>query len=176
MQNPLYEPEYHEAEEIHAYYDDLLADPEPPEDLETMTTQTGALGFQKGYQAALKDIHTALNNGGEAAVWQWLMDNELAADGTTEQERLDEWQAKSEQEAEAAAERYFEEGPHGGYYAGSEEEARDRYLAGLTEQAYLETLPEEAAERYFEEGSHGEEQAAFKDLLDLRGVEGETHD
>lgn len=35
--------------------------------------------------------------------------------------------------AERSAERYFEEGPNGGYYAGSEEEARDRwndFLAG----------------------------------------------
>lgn len=33
--------------------------------------------------------------------------------------------------AERAVERYFEEGPHGGYYAGSEEEARDRWLDSL---------------------------------------------
>jgi len=46
-----------------------------------------------------------------------------------------EWEAEHRAEiaAERAAERYFEEGPGGGYYAGSEEEARDRFndwLAG----------------------------------------------
>lgn len=33
--------------------------------------------------------------------------------------------------AERAVERFFEEGPHGGYYAGSEEEARDRFYDSL---------------------------------------------
>jgi hypothetical protein len=55
-----------------------------------------------------------------------------------EREYWDEWEMKAEQEAERAAERYFEEGPHGGTYAGSEEEARDRYLDGLLEQQRAE--------------------------------------
>jgi hypothetical protein len=38
---------------------------------------------------------------------------------------------RSELAAEAAAERYWEEGPNGGSYAGSEEEARDRWLDSL---------------------------------------------
>lgn len=39
----------------------------------------------------------------------------------------------AEMAAEAANERFWEEGPHGGYYAGSEEEARDRWLDSLME-------------------------------------------
>ena len=41
------------------------------------------------------------------------------------------WEAETERLAELAVERYFEEGPHGGWYAGSMEEARDRYYDSL---------------------------------------------
>jgi hypothetical protein len=44
-----------------------------------------------------------------------------------QQEAEGVWEAA----AEAAAERFWEEGPHGGYYAGSQEEARDRWLDSL---------------------------------------------
>jgi hypothetical protein len=40
-------------------------------------------------------------------------------------------EALAEIAAEQAVERFFEEGPHGGYYAGSVEEARDRWLDSL---------------------------------------------
>jgi hypothetical protein len=43
----------------------------------------------------------------------------------------DDAQMAAEFEAEQRNERYWEEGPHGGYYAGSEEEARDRFYDGL---------------------------------------------
>lgn len=42
-----------------------------------------------------------------------------------------EEQAEEDAAAERANERFWEEGPHGGYYAGSEEEARDRFLDSL---------------------------------------------
>lgn len=39
------------------------------------------------------------------------------------------WESEAEAAAERANERYWEEGPNGGYYAGSREEAIDNYLA-----------------------------------------------
>jgi hypothetical protein len=42
-----------------------------------------------------------------------------------------DWAMEAELAAEAANERFFEEGPNGGTYAGSEEEARDRWLDSL---------------------------------------------
>lgn len=39
--------------------------------------------------------------------------------------------SRAEIAAEARAERYWEEGPHGGYYAGSREEAEDRFYDSL---------------------------------------------
>lgn len=42
-----------------------------------------------------------------------------------------EWESESERQAELACERFYEEGPNGGYYAGSEEEARDRFYDSL---------------------------------------------
>ena len=47
------------------------------------------------------------------------------------QAERDEWESAAEIAAEAANERFWEEGPHGGYYAGSQEEALDRYLDSL---------------------------------------------
>lgn len=61
------------------------------------------------------------------------------------EENLLAQEALAEIEAEKAVERFFEEGPHGGTYAGSAEEARDRYFDGLVEQAQ-ERATEEAAE------------------------------
>ena len=43
-------------------------------------------------------------------------------------DRADASEARAEAEAEARNERFWEEGLHGGQYAGSPEEARDRYL------------------------------------------------
>lgn len=40
-------------------------------------------------------------------------------------------EARQEIAAEQAVERFFEEGPNGGYYAGSPEEAHDRYCDWL---------------------------------------------
>lgn len=40
-------------------------------------------------------------------------------------------ESRAERFAELANERYFEEGPNGGYYAGSEEEARDKFYDSL---------------------------------------------
>lgn len=48
----------------------------------------------------------------------------------------DEWAAEAEAAAEAAAERFYEEGPHGSMYAGSQEEARDRWLDSMQEGAF----------------------------------------
>lgn len=42
-----------------------------------------------------------------------------------------EAEARSERESEQAVERFYEEGPHGGTYAGSQEEARDRWTDSL---------------------------------------------
>lgn len=64
-----------------------------------------------------------------------------------DQHAQDEAQARSELAAEAANERFFEEGLGGGYYAGSPEEARDRYFDSLTEEvAQVAEIPWEQAE------------------------------
>lgn len=51
-----------------------------------------------------------------------------ACEGEAEQEQLE---AAAELAAERAAERYFEEGPFGSSYVGSEEEAQDRFYDSL---------------------------------------------
>ena len=47
------------------------------------------------------------------------------------QAEADEAEARWEYEMERRTEMYWEEGPHGSQYAGSEEEARDRFLDSL---------------------------------------------